>query len=250
MAGHSKWATTKHRKAAQDKKRAAMFSKLSRNISIAARSGNDANPDNNAGLAAAIAKARSYSFPKDKIEAAIADAFKIAGGDDYVDVVYEGYGPAGAPIYVEALTDNRNRTAADVRRLFSRAGGSLGPSGSVEFQFERKGEILTQPSGAMDADEFTLLAAEAGAHDVAFGEEEWVVICAPTEVAIVRRHLEDAGVIIISAELVMQPVTETVLDPAEAMRVLKLIGQLEELDDVQNVYHTMALTDEILASME
>ena len=143
MSGHSKWATTKHRKAAQDAKRSALFSKLSRNITVAAKEGGDPNPDNNASLAAAIEKAKGYSLPKDKIKVAIDKAFG-SGKDaaNYETVVYEGYGPAGVAVYCEALTDNRNRTAADVRSAFSHAGGNLGTSGSVAFQFERKGQVM------------------------------------------------------------------------------------------------------------
>ena len=149
MSGHSKWATTKHRKARSDAKRSALFSKLSRIITVAAKTGGDPNPENNASLAAAIAKAKSYSLPKDKIAAAIDKAFG-AGADaaNFEEVIYEGYGPAGVALYVEALTDNRNRTAADVRAAFTRAGGNLGATGSVAFQFERKGEIVVEKTAA------------------------------------------------------------------------------------------------------
>lgn len=163
MSGHSKWATTKHRKAAVDAKRSALFSKLTRVITVAAKTGGDPNPENNAALAAAIAKAKSYSLPKDKIEAAIAKAFGAgADANAFEEVVYEGYGPAGVALYVEALTDNRNRTAADVRAAFTRAGGNLGATGSVAFQFERKGEITVDAEGAPDEDELLLLVADAG----------------------------------------------------------------------------------------
>ena len=177
MSGHSKWATTKHRKAAQDAKRSALFSKLSRNITVAAKEGGDPNPDNNASLAAAIEKAKGYSLPKDKIKVAIDKAFG-SGKDsaNYETVVYEGYGPAGVAVLCEALTDNRNRTAADVRAAFSHAGGNLGTSGSVAFQFERKGqnmvpkEVATadkkhpgQPTGAAaDDDDVRLIIPRIG----------------------------------------------------------------------------------------
>ncbi|MGN0060480.1 MAG: YebC/PmpR family DNA-binding transcriptional regulator, partial [Coriobacteriales bacterium] len=145
MSGHSKWATTKHRKAAQDSKRSAMFSKLSRIITVAAKQGGDPNPDNNASLAAAIAKAKGYSMPKDKIKVAIDKAFG-SGADaaTFDEVTYEGYGPAGIGVYVDCLTDNRNRTAADVRAAFSHSGGNLGANGSVAFQFDRKGQITVE----------------------------------------------------------------------------------------------------------
>src|SRR5512133_292863 len=172
MSGHSKWATTKHRKGAVDAKRSALFSKLTRIITVAAKTGGDPNPENNASLAAAIAKAKSYSLPKDKIDNAIAKAFG-AGADaaNYDEVIYEGYGPAGVALYVEALTDNRNRTAADVRAAFTRAGGNLGATGSVAFQFERKGEITIDRAGAPDEDELMLAVADAGGEDLEVGED-------------------------------------------------------------------------------
>lgn len=250
MAGHSKWATTKHRKAAQDKKRSALFSKLSRMITVAAKTGGDPNPDNNAALAAAIAKAKSYSLPKDKIEAAVAKAFGAGDSEAYEEVVYEGYGPAGVAIYLEALTDNRNRTAADVRSAFTRSGGNLGATGSVAFQFERKGQISIEVSGAPDEEELMLLVADAGGEDLECSDrEEWIVTTAPADVMQVKASLEASDVAVKGAELVMEPVTETVVEPADAAKVLRLIDQLEEYDDIQNVYHTMAFTDEIAASL-
>jgi YebC/PmpR family DNA-binding regulatory protein len=252
MSGHSKWATTKHRKAAQDKKRSALFSKLSRIITVAAKSGGDPNPENNASLAAAIAKAKSYSLPKDKIQQAIDKAFG-AGADaaNFEEVVYEGYGPAGIALYVEALTDNRNRTAADVRSAFTKAGGNLGASGSVAFQFERKGEIALEGVGRLDEDELLLAVAEAGGEDLETGDDEEVLVyTAPGDVMGVKSALEEAGLPVKGAELVMEPVNTTVVSVAEAKTVLRLVDRLEELDDIQNVYHTMELTDEIAAALE
>lgn len=248
MSGHSKWATTKHRKAAQDKKRSALFSKLSRIITVAAKEGGDPNPDNNASLAAAIAKAKSYSLPKDKIESAIAKAFGAGEGANYEEVVYEGYGPAGVAIYLEALTDNRNRTAADVRSAFARAGGNLGASGSVAFQFERKGQITVEKS--VDEDELMLLVADAGGEDMEDGDEAWLVYTQPSDVMSVKAALEEADVPVKGAELVMEPVTETQVSVADARKVLRLVDQLEDHDDIQTVYHTMELTDEIAAALE
>src|SRR5512133_2993460 len=171
MSGHSKWATTKHRKGAVDAKRSALFSKLTRIITVAAKTGGDPNPENNASLAAAIAKAKSYSLPKDKIASAIDKAFGAGAGANYETVIYEGYGSGGVAVYVEALTDNRNRTAADVRAAFTRAGGSLGATGSVAFQFERKGEITIDRAGAPDEDELMLAVADAGGEDLEVGED-------------------------------------------------------------------------------
>ncbi|MBI5232581.1 MAG: YebC/PmpR family DNA-binding transcriptional regulator [Coriobacteriales bacterium] len=251
MSGHSKWATTKHRKAAQDKKRSALFSKLARMITVAAKNGGDPNPENNASLAAAIAKAKSYSLPKDKIQTAIDKAFG-AGADAaaFEDVVYEGYGPAGVALYVEALTDNRNRTAADVRAAFTRAGGNLGASGSVAFQFERKGEISLERPSDFDEDEMMLAVADAGGEDMEVGDEEVLVYTAPADVMAVKGALEDGGLPVKGAELVMEPVNTTVVDIGDAKKVLRLVDKLEESDDIQNVYHTMELTDEIAAALD
>jgi YebC/PmpR family DNA-binding regulatory protein len=251
MSGHSKWATTKHRKAAVDAKRSKLFSKLTRIITVAARTGGDPNPENNASLAAAIAKAKSYSLPKDKIETAIAKAFG-AGADAaaFEEVVYEGYGPAGVALYIEALTDNRNRTAADVRAAFTRAGGNLGATGSVAFQFERRGEITVDGVGAPDGDELMLLVADAGGDDLEAIDDGYVVYTAPSDVMAVQAALEAAGVPVKGAELVMEPVTTTAVTLEDVKKVLRLIDRLEESDDIQNVYHTMELTDEIAAALD
>lgn len=251
MSGHSKWATTKHRKAAQDKKRSALFSKLSRNITVAAKEGGDPNPENNASLAAAVAKAKSYSLPKDKIDAAIKKAFG-AGSDGavYETVIYEGYGADGVAIYVEALTDNRNRTAADVRAAFSHTNGNLGTTGSVAFQFERKGQISLEKSQMLDEDEFMLAVAEAGGEDYEDAEEEWIVFTGPTELAQVRDALGEQGLEIKGYELIMEPTTPTEVNVTTAKKVIKLVDKLEELEDIQNVYHTMDITDEIAAALD
>ena len=251
MSGHSKWATTKHRKAAQDKKRSALFSKLSRIITVAAKTGGDPNPENNASLAAAIAKAKSYSLPKDKIQQAIDKAFG-AGADaaNFEEVVYEGYGPAGVALYVEALTDNRNRTAADVRAAFTRAGGNLGATGSVAFQFERKGEIVLEAAGLPDEDELLLAVADAGGEDIETGDEETLVYTAAADMMSVKNSLEAAGLPVKGAELTMEPVNTTVVSVEDAKKVIRLVDKLEELDDIQNVYHTMELTEEIAAALD
>lgn len=251
MSGHSKWATTKHRKAAVDAKRSKLFSKLSRIITVAAKTGGDPNPENNASLAAAIAKAKSYSLPKDKVQSAIDKAFS-AGADAaaFEEVIYEGYGAAGVAIYVETLTDNRNRTAADIRAAFTRAGGNLGTSGSVAFQFERQGQISMEfPQGA-DEDELMLLVAEAGGEDLLIDDGEVLVFTGPTDMMSVQKALEAAGMTVRGAELVMEPVNPTVVSVADAKKVLRLVDRLEESDDVQNVYHTMELTEEIAAALD
>lgn len=266
MSGHSKWATTKHRKAAQDAKRSALFSKLSRNITVAAKEGGDPNPDNNASLAAAIEKAKGYSLPKDKIKVAIDKAFG-SGKDsaNYETVVYEGYGPAGVAVLCEALTDNRNRTAADVRSAFSHAGGNLGTSGSVAFQFERKGQIVVAKEildenakketmiangAAGDEDEFMMAIAEAGGEDYEDAGEEWIVWTTANEVMAVSKALEEQGVQVKGSETTMVPTTPTEVSGADAKKVQRLIDRLEELDDVQDVYSTMDMTDEVIAALE
>lgn len=265
MSGHSKWATTKHRKAAQDAKRSALFSKLSRNITVAAKEGGDPNPDNNASLAAAIEKAKGYSLPKDKIKTAIDKAFG-SGKDaaNYETVVYEGYGPAGIAVYCEALTDNRNRTAADVRSAFSHAGGNLGTSGSVAYMFERKGQIMVSkeietgdkknpvaPNGAAaDEDEFMMAVAEAGGDDYEDAEDEWIVYTSPTELMAVKNALHDQGVETKGAELIMVPTNPAEISVSDAKKVMRLIDKLEELEDLQNVYHTADITEEIAEQLD
>lgn len=251
MSGHSKWATTKHRKAAVDAKRSALFSKLARIITVAAKTGGDPNPENNASLAAAIAKAKSYSLPKEKVQTAIDKAFAAgAEGAAFEDVIYEGYGPAGVALYIEALTDNRNRTAADVRAAFTRAGGNLGTSGSVAFMFERQGQITAQKASDFDEDEMMLLVADAGGEDMEVGDEEFLVYTTPADLVEVSRALEAAGVLVKGAELVMEPVNPTVVTLEEAKKVLRLVDRLEESDDIQNVYYTMDLTEEIVAGLD
>jgi YebC/PmpR family DNA-binding regulatory protein len=250
MSGHSKWATTKHRKGAQDAKRSKLFSKLSRIVTVAAKTGGDPKPENNASLAAAIAKAKSYSLPKDKIDTAIKKAF--GGGDsaNYEDVTYEGYGSGGVAIYVEALTDNRNRTAADVRAAFTRAGGSLGATGSVAFQFERKGEVVVEKTASPDEEELLLAVMEAGGDDLEDTGEDWVVVTAPAEVMNVKTALEAAGVEVKGAELTMRATTPVEVMPETVKKVLRLIDNLEDSDDVQEVFHNMAMTDEVAAALE
>ncbi len=169
---------------------------------------------------------------------------------NYEEVIYEGYGPAGVAIYVEALTDNRNRTAADVRSAFTRAGGNLASTGAVAFQFERKGQIVLDKAGAPDEEDLLLAVMEAGGEDLEEGEEEWVVTTGPTEVAAVRDGLEAAGVAVRGAELTMEPTTPVTMSVENAKKVLRLVDALEDHDDIQNVYHNMELTDEIAEALE
>jgi YebC/PmpR family DNA-binding regulatory protein len=250
MSGHSKWATTKHRKAAVDAKRSKLFSKLSRVITVAAKVGGDPSPENNASLAAAIAKAKSYSLPKDKIKTAIDKAFGAGAGANYEEVIYEGYGSGGIAIYVEALTDNRNRTAADVRAAFTRAGGSLGATGSVAFQFERRGEIVIDKAGSPDEEELLMAVMEAGGEDLEDNDEEFVVVTAPNEMMRVQNALEAAGIATKGAELAMRAKQPAAVTVETARKVFRLIDALEDSDDVQDVYHNMEMTEEIAQALD
>ncbi|MCH4053518.1 MAG: YebC/PmpR family DNA-binding transcriptional regulator [Atopobiaceae bacterium] len=263
MSGHSKWATTKHKKAAADAKRSALFSKMARNITVAAKLGGDPNPENNASLAAAVQRARMVSMPNARIKSAIDKAFG-AGADAavYEEITYEGYGPAGVAFYVDCLTDNRNRTAADVRSAFTHSNGNLGTSGSVAFQFERKGTIAVEKvitsddkkvpdkDNASDEDEFMMAVAEAGGDDYEDAGDQWIVWTAYDKMQDVQKGLEAQGIEVKGSELTMVPTTPTEVSPADAKKVQRLIDRLDELEDVQNVYTTMDMTDEVVAALE
>ena len=240
MSGHSKWATTKHRKAAQDAKRSALFSKLSRNITVAAKEGGDPNPANNASLAAAIEKAKGYSLPKDKIKTAIDKAFGT-GKDaaNYETLTYEGYGPAGVAILCEALTDNRNRTASEVRHYFDKFGGNLGQMGCVGFMFTQKGVIVVDLEDA-DPDQLMMDALDAGAEDFDAGEEAAQVTTDPDNFTAVCNALEEKGYKFISADVAQVPSTTTALtDPDQLVNMGKLLDALDDDDDVQNAWTTL-----------
>jgi YebC/PmpR family DNA-binding regulatory protein len=248
VSGHSKWSTIKHKKGAEDKRRGKLFTKLSRAIIVAAKEGGP-DPEANATLAAAIAKARSYSMPKDNIERAVQRATGGGEGSDaYEPVSYEGYGPDGVAIIVEALTDNRNRTAADVRSIFSKHNSSLGTPGSVAWQFERKGVILV-PAGGVDEDELVLAAADAGAEDVEPDGDTWQVTTDAADLATVRDALEAAGIPIASAELTLVPKNTVALGEDGARKLLRLIDALEENDDVQDVYANFDIPDAVLEAV-
>jgi YebC/PmpR family DNA-binding regulatory protein len=248
MSGHSKWSSIKHKKGAADAKRGQLFSKLSRAIIVAAREGGP-DPEGNATLAAAIQKARDSSMPKDNIERAIARGAGAAGdGEAYEAVTYEGYGPNGVAILVEALTDNRNRTAADVRNVFTKNDGNLGTSGAVAWLFERKGVILV--SRSIDEEELTFAAADAGAEDVSQDGSSYQILSAPEELTAVRERLESAGIPIESADLTMLPKTTIqVAEEGAAKKVLRLMDALEESDDVQDVYANFDIPEGILEAV-
>ena len=245
MSGHSKWSSIKHKKGAADTKRGKLFSKLSRAIIVAAREGGP-DPDGNATLATAIQKARDNSMPKDNIERAIArGAGTASDGDAYEHITYEGYGPNGVALFVEALTDNRNRTASEVRHIFSKNDGNLGESGSVAWLFERKGVVLVSES--VDEDELTLAAADGGAEDVVREGSSFEVISAPDDLRPVREALDAAGISYESADLTMLPKTTVpVEDESAAKKLLRLLDALEENDDVQDVYANFDIPERIL----
>ena len=249
MSGHSKWSSIKHKKGAADARRGKLFSKLSRAIIVAAR---DAGPDPAANLALqnAIEKARSYSMPKDNIERAIAKGSGAdAEGSSFDTVVYEGYGPEGVAVLVEALTDNRNRTASEVRHLFSKYGGNLGATGAVAWQFDRRGVVLVS-ADSVDEDALMLDAAEAGADDVELDGTTYQVTTPPESLRAMREALEAAGYTVESAELSMVPRTTVgISDESAARKVLRLVEGLEDADDVQDVYANFDISEAILESV-
>jgi YebC/PmpR family DNA-binding regulatory protein len=249
VSGHSKWSSIKHKKGAADAKRGQLFSKLSRAIIVAAKEGGP-DPDGNLALQNAIEKARSYSMPKDNIERAIAKgAGADAEGSNYETVVYEGYGPEGVAVLVEALTDNRNRTASDVRHAFTKHGGNLGTSGAVAWQFERRGVVLVAADGA-DEDELVLAAADAGADDVELDGSSFVVTSAPESLTPVRRAVESAGFTVESVELAMVPkTTVAVSDESAARRIMNLVEGLEDTEDVQDVYANFDIPETVLEAV-
>jgi YebC/PmpR family DNA-binding regulatory protein len=244
MSGHSKWASIKHKKKAVDAKRGQAFTKLARAIQVAAREGGG-DPAGNPTLAHAIQKAKDARMPKDNIERAIA---KGTGADSDAAaieaVVYEGYGPGGVAIMVEALTDNRNRTGADIRHIFTRSGGSLGEPGSVAWTFEKKGELVAD--GSRYSEDDLLPAIDAGAEDVALDGDVWDVVTGPGELAAVREALERVGVELESAELVMRPTTRTPVEESEVGQLMRLIEALEEHDDVQAVHANFDVDADVL----
>ena len=249
MSGHSKWSTIKHKKGAADAKRGQLFTKLSRAIMVAAKEGGS-DPATNMSLANAVEKARSYSMPKDNIDRAIAKgAGEGTDGATFETVVYEGYGPEGVAVIVEALTDNRNRTAADVRHLFSKHGGNLGATGAVAWQFERRGVVLVAGDG-VDEDELFLAVADAGADDVERDGSVFQVSSAPEQLSTVREAVESAGFSIESAELSMVPkVTVAIEDESTAKKVVRLVEGLEENDDVQDVYANFDIPESVLEAV-
>jgi YebC/PmpR family DNA-binding regulatory protein len=249
MSGHSKWATIKRKKAANDAKRSNQFAKLLRAVEVAAKEGGG-DAAANMTLASAIEKAKASSVPNENIERAI----KRGSGEDaaatrYEEITYEGYAPGGIALFVEALTDNRNRTAQDVRHAFTRNGGNLGETGSTAWMFTRKGVIVVEKAAAPDEERLLELALDSGAEDMRDAESSWEIVTDPAALAAVRDAIRGAGTEMFSAELTMLPQSTIPVDGTEAKKVLQLIEGLEDLEDVQSVYANFDIPEEVMASL-
>jgi YebC/PmpR family DNA-binding regulatory protein len=244
MAGHSKWASIKHKKAVVDARRGQQFTKLARAITVAARDGGG-DPDTNAALAQAVQKAKDASMPKDNIERAIAKGTGEGGDAAAIETIgYEGYGPGGVALLIEALTDNRNRTGSEVRHILSKHGGTLGEPGSVSYLFEKRGVIVVD-AGRWSEDDL-VVAIDAGAEDVSIDEDVYEIVTAPGDLAAVRAALEEAGVEVESAEVVQQPRSRVPVEEADATRLVRLIDALEENDDVSAVHANFDVSADVL----
>ena len=248
MSGHSKWSTIKHKKAAKDAQRGKLFTRLAREITIAAREGGSAI-DTNINLRLAIDKAKSANMPKDNIERAIKRGTGELKGGELAEVTYEGYAPNGVALLVQVLTDNKNRAVADIRRVLTRQGGTLANAGAVAWQFERKGYIAITPDG-MDEDDIFEIAVEAGADDIVFSDDMIEVYTELDNFQAVRQALESKGIKFETSELSMIPQTTIQLEENETLKVMKIIEELEELDDTQQVYSNLDISDEVMARYE
>ncbi|PIE02767.1 MAG: YebC/PmpR family DNA-binding transcriptional regulator [Acidobacteria bacterium] len=234
MAGHSKWANIQHRKGREDAKRGKLFTKLVKEITIAARMGGG-DPDSNPRLRAAITSAKSQSMPNDNIKRAVDKGTGKAGGDEIVEITYEGYGPAGVAVIVEAMTDNKNRTTPEIRHAFSKAGGNLGENGSVAWQFKRTGYVVI-PKNGLSEDEIAELTLEAGAEDYEDNGENWAILSSVEDYSDVLAYLEEHEIAIASSQLAMIPTTEINVNGDNLKKVMRMIDRFEDMDDVQNVW--------------
>ncbi len=245
MSGHSKWATIKRKKGAIDAKRGKVFTKLGRELMVAVKEGGP-DPDSNSKLRDAIAKAKANNMPNDTINRSIKKAAGEGSDNEYFEMVYEGYGPNGIAVIVETLTDNKNRTAGDLRHYFDKNGGNLGQNGCVSFMFDRKGMIVVEKADSVDEDTLMMDALEAGADDFSVEDECYEILTSVEGFSAVREALEQKGYSFVQAEINYLPQTTTVLDDPEAVKKMeKLIDMLEENDDVQNVYHTWEMPEEV-----
>ncbi|OWZ83454.1 YebC/PmpR family DNA-binding transcriptional regulator [Natranaerobius trueperi] len=248
MAGHSKWANIKHKKAKEDEKRGKLFSKLSKEIIVAAKEGGG-DPDKNNRLRIAIQKAKDNNMPNENIERAVKKGTGELEGVNYEELTYEGYGPAGIAVFLDVMTDNKNRTASEVRHLFTKNGGNLGENGCVAWMFSRKGLItLDSDQNQVDEEEFMLTTVEAGAEDVKIDEATIEVITDPQDFENVRQALEDQGLELSFKEVTMLPSTTVKVEGDDAKKVLKLLEELEDHDDVQNVYANFDIDDSLIDS--
>lgn len=247
MSGHSKWSTIKHKKAASDAKRGKVFTRIAKEITIAAREGGG-DPASNTSLRLAVAKAKEANMPKDNIDKAIKRGTGELEGGELIDAVYEAYGPHSVGILVEVVTDNRNRAIADVRHAVSKYGGNMAEAGSVSWQFKRKGYISVTDD--VDQDELFMVAAEAGADDIQFNDEITEIYVELEAFRAVQEALEAAGYKMDESSLIYDPANRIELSPSETMQVLNLIERIEELDDVQNVFSALEVSDELLATLE
>lgn len=245
MSGHSKWATIKRAKGANDQKRGQLFTKLAREITVAARAGGT-DPEANSRLRIAIQKARAENMPKDNIDRAIDRAAGAGNADNFDEISYEGYGPGGVAVVIRALTDNRNRTVGEVRSALTRAGGTLGETGSVSWMFDNVG-FISVDAGDSDPEDVALIAIDAGADDVAIDVDGIEVYTAVQNLHIVQDALVAAGITVNSADPIMKPKATIAPDTAAAVKVVRLLEKLEDLDDVQTVYSNLEFTDELLA---
>lgn len=248
MSGHSKWATIKRRKGAQDERRSRTFAKLLRAIEVAAREGGG-NVEANMTLASAVQKARDFSVPVDNIERAIKRGAGETGGARFEEVMYEGYAPGGVAVLVHAVTDNRNRTGSDVRHTFTRLGGTLADPGSVAWQFDRKGLVTLDKALVPEEDRVLEVIVEAGADDLRDSGDTWEVVTEPEDVQAVRKALEDAGITVGSSDVTMLPQNMVPVDAKHAESVLRLFEALEDLDDVQDVFANFDIPEDVLAEV-
>ena len=245
MSGHSKWATTKHKKAAADSKRGKVFTKITKEITVAARLGGG-DPGGNPRLRTAVAKAKAVSMPADNIKRAIQKGTGELPGVSYEEITYEGYGPGGVALVIEVLTDNKNRTVSEIRHILDKLGGKMGENGCVSWMFHKKGYIVVSQSKTNE-EKLMTLALDAGAEDMQTEDDNFVITTAPNDFEQVKKTIEDAGIVPDAAEITMLPQTYVKLEGKEADQMLRLVEQLEDSDDVQNVYANFDIPEEILA---
>jgi YebC/PmpR family DNA-binding regulatory protein len=248
MAGHSHWARIKRKKGVNDARRGRLWSKLSRNIIVAAKDGGG-DPEENLSLRYAIEKAKQANMPKDTIENAVKKGTGDIEGVEYVTVVYEGYGSGGVAVLVEALTENRNRTGPEIKKIFEKTGGNMGASGCVQWMFSKKGQVAVPTSGA-DEDKIAEIALEAGADDYEQSEDVWEISCEPSAYENLRSAVKNAGLEVQSSELSMIPANNVTVNEDDGRKVLRLIEELEDHDDVQNVYSNFEIPDDVMAALE